>query len=238
MHLTVLGTGSSGNCYILRNESGQMLLLDAGVKADIIKRNIEYDMGKVVGCLITHEHKDHCRAGKEMSRLGVPCYGTAGTQKQLPWMDPPGKPMTPRKLGNYLVMDFPIIHDAADPCGWLITNMLTGERMLYATDTAGLRYLFPHINYWLVECNYLEDKLPGIPEWRRKRLPKSHMSLERLCAILKANDLRACRNIILCHMSRENGNALLMEQRVRYWTRKDTHMAMAGDEYTLSLEPF
>jgi phosphoribosyl 1,2-cyclic phosphodiesterase len=238
MHLTVLGTGSSGNCYVLRNERGQMLLLDAGIHAKEIKRNIAYDIGSVVGCLITHEHQDHCRGGKETSKLGVPCFGTPGTREILPWMERTEGPMKQRALGDYLVMDFPVMHDAADPCGWLITHRLTGERMIYATDTCGLKYVFPHINYWLVECNYMEDLIALQPEMRQSRLRASHMSLERLGAILRANDLSDCQTIILCHMSRENGDARLMEQRIGYWTRKETYMAKAGDEYTLSLEPF
>ncbi len=238
MHLTVLGTGSSGNCYVLRNEKGQMLLLDAGVKAETIKRNIGYDLASVVGCLITHEHKDHCRAVKELGRLGVPLYGTHGTREALTWLERPGKPLSPRRLGDYLVMDFPVIHDAAEPCGWLVTNLSTGERMIYATDTAGLKYRFPHIHYWLIECNHLEERLPLLPAARSNRLAQTHMSLEKLGAIFRANDLSDCRRIILCHMSRENGDVRLMEQHIRYWTQKDTRMAMAGDEYTLSLEPF
>jgi len=238
MHLTVLGTGSSGNCYVLRNERGRMLLLDAGVKPETIKRNIDYDMGSVAGCLITHEHQDHCRGGKELSKLGVPCYGTAATREKLPWLERADMPMTPRRLGDYLVMDFPVIHDAADPCGWLITNTPTGERMLYATDTAGFKYVFPNVNYWLIECNYLDNKLVLLPQMRRERLSQTHMSLERLIAFLRANDLSACRKILLCHMSRDNGDARLMAERTQYWTQRDTEMVFTGSEYTLSLEPF
>lgn len=238
MHLTVLGTGSSGNCYILRNERGQMLILDAGINAKEIKRNIAYDIGNVVGCLITHEHQDHCRGGKDISKLGVPCFGTPGTQEKLPWLERTTMSMQPRQLGDYLVMDFPVIHDAAEPCGWLITNTLTGERMVYATDTCGIKYVFPHINYWLIECNYMEDLIVLQPEPRQKRLRQSHMSLERLGEILRANDLSDCQAIILCHMSRDNGDPRIMPERIRYWTKKNTYMAKAGDEYTLSLEPF
>lgn len=238
MHLTVLGTGSSGNCYVLRNEKGQMLLLDAGINAREIKRNVGYDVGGVVGCLITHEHQDHCRGGKDISRLGVPCFGTPGTRAKLPWLEPAGRAMITRRLGDYLVMDFPVIHDAAEPCGWLITNAMTGERMVYATDTAGFRHTLPGIHYWLVECNYMKDLIALQPEPRRQRLQQSHMSLERLGVILRANDLTCCRMILLCHMSRDNGDARLMTERIRYWTHKDTCMAMAGDEYLLSLEPF
>ncbi len=215
-----------------------MLLLDAGVNARAIKRNIDYDLGSVVGCLITHEHQDHCYGAREISKLGVPCFGTSGTREKLPWLIASEKPMQERRLGDYLVKDFPVIHDAASPCGWLISNIITGERMIYATDTCGLKYVFPHINYWLIECNYVEDRLAMLPEVRRKRLINSHMGLEKLGAILRANDLRDCRTIILCHMSHENGDARLMEQRIGYWTRTETYVAKAGDEYTLSLEPF
>lgn len=39
MILTCLASGSSGNCYVLKDNKGKMLLLDAGIPIMKIKRD-------------------------------------------------------------------------------------------------------------------------------------------------------------------------------------------------------
>lgn len=56
MLLGVISTGSTGNAYYIKADSGKILLLDAGVSIAEIKKGIGYDIGSVVGCCITHRH--------------------------------------------------------------------------------------------------------------------------------------------------------------------------------------
>ena len=60
MILKVIGSGSKGNCYILENKT-EVLILECGVHFDEVKEAMNYDLQKVCGILITHEHKDHCK---------------------------------------------------------------------------------------------------------------------------------------------------------------------------------
>ena len=55
MLLKCNASGSSGNNYVLASE-GEILLLEAGTKAKNVLRSIDYKVGNVVGCLISHEH--------------------------------------------------------------------------------------------------------------------------------------------------------------------------------------
>jgi metal-dependent hydrolase (beta-lactamase superfamily II) len=55
MKLKVLSTGSVGNCYILENEN-EALVIDAGVRFLDIKKAVNFDLGKMNGALISHEH--------------------------------------------------------------------------------------------------------------------------------------------------------------------------------------
>jgi Cft2 family RNA processing exonuclease len=50
------GTGSSGNNYILRDDSGKMLLLDLGLKKSEIMKAIDYNVSDVEGAIVTHGH--------------------------------------------------------------------------------------------------------------------------------------------------------------------------------------
>lgn len=236
MELRVLGTGSSGNCYALF-DGQHIILLDAGIPARKIMRGIDHRIGDVEGCLITHEHQDHCRGARDLSKLGVPMLGTRGTKEALPFIDD-RLSMSQRRLGVFSVMNFPVTHDTKEPCGWLLLNTRTGERMLYATDTDGLMFTFPHINYWLIECNYAEELIGDTAIAQRERITKTHMSMETLAMTLKRNDLTECKQIILCHMSRERGDLKLMTGFIGGKTGKPTAMATEGARFSLNLEPF
>lgn len=56
MLISVLHTGSLGNCYTLENSKGELLLLDAGIGIKEIKQGIDFRIGDVAGCVITHKH--------------------------------------------------------------------------------------------------------------------------------------------------------------------------------------
>ena len=56
MLLGVNKTGSTGNSYYIKSDNGEILLLDAGIPIADIKRGIDYEVGSVVGCLVTHKH--------------------------------------------------------------------------------------------------------------------------------------------------------------------------------------
>lgn len=55
MYLKCTQTGSTGNNYWIEHNN-QILLLDAGVKIADIKKSIDYRVGDIVGCLVTHYH--------------------------------------------------------------------------------------------------------------------------------------------------------------------------------------
>lgn len=245
----MIGTGSSGNAYILTHqETGESILLDAGMNQAKIHDAIYRNNAKVMGCLVTHEHGDHSSAVKDLVRNGIRCYGTPGTNKVVGGMQPispydPNLPMDAqdiKTIGPFLVMAFRTNHDASEPCGFLITNFMTGERMVYATDTYYIAYKFPGIHYWLIECNYCDDLLmdSDTAPMLARRLNQSHMSLQRVCQLFQANDLTACRQIILCHMSHERGDPERMIREVRGVAHKPVAVAQAGDVYLLNLKPF
>lgn len=53
--LKTIATGSSGNSYALMNDS-EILLLDLGVNAKVIKKAIDFRVSDIVACLVTHKH--------------------------------------------------------------------------------------------------------------------------------------------------------------------------------------
>ena len=55
MKLHVVDSGSSGNTYILMNET-EALILDAGCSFMRVKKALGFNVRQIVGVIVTHEH--------------------------------------------------------------------------------------------------------------------------------------------------------------------------------------
>ncbi len=255
MNLHVIATGSGGNCYILDIPGRGKLLLDCGVRIQEIKQALNFDLSGVVGCLITHEHQDHCKAAHELMALGVDVYTSAGTARACGLTGhrvhvveadkgfdiySPDDDFQVKSLG--FIRPIRTQHDAAEPLGFVIS--VGGEQLLYATDTYYLEYAFKGLNYIIIECNYMLDTLDAniaagrIPRELRRRLLKSHFELHNLVGFLQASDLKKCRQIVLVHLSDGNSDSKRMVSEVFLQTGIQCVAADAGMDVKLEMVPF
>lgn len=218
MKLQILGSSSHGNCYLFISEnSNEVLAVEAGVDFHKVQRAVDYRIGNIVGCLISHEHGDHAsRVGGFEGRC-IAIYASPGTVKAL--RKPNGAspflravpPLKSIRICGFEVLPFPVQHDAAEPFGFLIRHEECGT-VLFATDTYFLKYRFPGLNNILLECNYRKDLLDAnlaaghIDHRRYDRTVQSHMSYENCLRTLHANDLSEVNNIVLLHLSDDNSN--------------------------------
>lgn len=199
MTLDCISSGSNANCYFLTNSRGEILFLDAGVTLDKIMRYKNFTLfSKVVGALITHQHKDHSLSVKELETAGVSVYGYMNLS-----------PNKRYRIGSYEVIPFYVEHDVMN-YGFIINEVGNVDRFVYATDCSTLP-LIGGINHWLIECNYC------VENWNMKlesenanlkylgRVAESHMNLDTLQHYFSKIN-RHAKTIILCHLS-ENGNA-------------------------------
>lgn len=231
MKITVLASGSSGNCYLLENETS-CLIIEAGVKLSVIKQVLDYNISKICGCIITHEHKDHSGYISEYLRGGIKCYMTAGTAEALNTDSPyvqKIKAKTVFNIGGYKILPFAAKHDCNEPVGYLINHKECGN-VLFATDTYYLPNTFRGLNHILIECNYSDELLgnDNIALRRKKRLMTSHLSIDNCIGSLRANDLSKVQNIILIHLSNTHSNAAEFKEQVETETGIPTTIAEKG----------
>lgn len=250
MRLHVIGTGSSGNCYLVE-AGGSILMLDAGVKMKDIKRAIPRP-SRVAGCLVTHEHMDHAKSVYGVAELGIPVVMSQGTFEAIKRESSPipihFKLACDRLaivLGDFTIVPFKTQHDAEEPLGFIVRHNPTMETLLYATDTYYLAYTFPGIHHWLIECNYVDEILDQktdsgeVSVSLRKRLRRSHMSLNRLLDALRANDLSKTRSIVLIHLSDQRSNEETMVKHVKEVSGIENVVAAeAGMDIPLEINPF
>lgn len=254
MTLTTVGSGSSGNCYVLQDEN-EALIIEAGMKLIEAKKALSWNISKVVGCILSHVHNDHAGYAKDYESAGFTLLALPEViqAKRLTT----AKPITIGKryrMGGFDILPFPVMHDV--PCvGFIITHKDTG-RILFATDTyalarwerdAGFRvyvipYTFTGINHWMLEANYSDRILRrnidngNIPEVFRKRLMTSHMSIHNCIDTLKRMDLSRTHDIMLIHLSDGNADERDFVKRVREATGKRTYVAKAGLSVNMDLK--
>lgn len=234
MELKVLGSSSSGNCYILDN-GNEALIIEAGIRFMDVKKALDFQIRKVVGCLITHQHNDHAKYIKSMVDCG---FYTLALPEVLTAKDVNGSRVISLELGkgykfgNFKVAPFSACHDV--PCvGYLIDHPDTG-RIMFLTDSCMCEYIFPGLNHVLIECNYSDRKLiDSINAGRtmpsqRNRLLTSHMELETCKGILMANDLSNVSNVVLLHLSENNGDEPIFISEIQKVTGKVVYVAKPG----------
>nr|DAF67680.1 MAG TPA: YycJ-like protein [Caudoviricetes sp.] len=234
MKLVVLGSSSSGNCYVL-DAGKEALILEAGIRLNEVKRVLGFNIRKVVGCLITHQHGDHAKYIKGMVDLGIPTLAlpevwAAKSVNGANCVDViPGKGY---KLGNFKVIPFPAFHDV--PCvGYMINHPQSGN-IMFLTDSYVCEYRFRNLNHVMIECNYADNTLyQAIREGRtlpsqRDRLLTSHMELETCKEYLKSSDLSNVNNIVLLHLSKDNGDEPLFVDEVEKATGKVVYAGKRG----------
>lgn len=219
MKLSILGSSSSGNGYLLHNDN-ECLIIEAGVPFSEAKKVINYKTGIISGLVLTHEHGDHAKHILQYAKEGISCFGTSGTIEKfnhhrissienLKWF----------QVGNFRIKAFDIKHDAADPVGFIIEHEECG-RVLFLTDTHYCEYTFEGLNNIIIEANYSEEILnkrvySGESNIAlRNRIIQSHMSIETATNLLLANDLTKVNNIVLIHLSDSNSSETEFENQI------------------------
>ena len=71
MDITILGSGSFGNGYVIQNKS-EALILECGVNYKHAVEALKGNVSKVNGCLVTHSHYDHAGFIQQYARAFTP----------------------------------------------------------------------------------------------------------------------------------------------------------------------
>lgn len=247
MELKILGSSSKGNCYILESQS-EALVLECGIPFLEVKKALDFNISKVAGVLVSHEHGDHAKYAYDFFNSRIPVYMSVGTSYSVlkkPTHHAVHLVCSGRKeqIGNFTILPFEVKHDAIEPLGFLIYHPECGLT-LFATDTYFLPFTFSGLNNVLIECNYRLDLLENniqagrIPKALRDRTLESHMSFETCKEALLANDLTAVNNIVLIHLSDGNSNAEEFRRDIYHATGKTVHIADKGLQIHFNKSPF
>lgn len=206
MKLKCIATGSTGNCYTLTSDSGEVLILDCGIPIKEIKKGLNWNIKDVVGVLCTHKHLDHSKSVKDFETMGIPI---CEPYKALLMNQFLANSYFTVRAFDLTTVDGRWTHTDAngEPCpifGFLIMHPEMG-RMLYITDCELIKWKFKDINHILLGVNYDKD-LVDTDNPKANHVFRGHLSIDTACDFVKANDSDSLQNVIMCHLSSENAD--------------------------------
>jgi phosphoribosyl 1,2-cyclic phosphodiesterase len=235
--LTVLGSGSAGNCALITTNRCR-LLIDAGFSARQIARRLE-SVGvrpeSLDGILITHEHSDHV-AGLEIfcRRFCVPIYANPLTAEILRRGSLAGflhwnlfATGAVFSVKDVEIQSFYVPHDAVDPTAFVVTADAGSIGFLtdlgYAPKLALER--IRHVDTLMVETNHDERMLQEDSKrpWSVKQRILSrhgHLSNDAAAKLVASIAGQRLRRVVLGHLSRDcNRPDLALETMQRFGIR-------------------
>lgn len=253
LRFCVLASGSKGNSIYIEGPGGA-LLVDAGLSAKQLVMRMEargLDPWEIQGIVITHEHQDHCRGLRVLSkRLGVPVMTTPATWEAI--QDKQGVHLEELASGSSVELcglhlrTFNIPHDAKDPVGLVVG--CGGASLGVCTDLGGptplVRDRLSGCNGLVLEANHDPGMLAQgpYPAWLKQRVGSKHghLSNRQSAGLLAELIHQGLQQVVLAHVSETNNFAELARREAMAVVeasgcRTNLHVA-AQDEPTDVLE--
>jgi phosphoribosyl 1,2-cyclic phosphodiesterase len=231
LEVSFLGSGSSGNCAVVR-ANGTSVLVDAGLSMKETERRLALrgtSLDAIDAIFLTHEHSDHMHAAFDASRkLGIPVFASRGTAVAGGFPGPlfadvrpvaGGKEMV---LGNLHVRITSTPHDGAESVCYVFADG-GGRRVGIVTD---LGHLSNQVLEALRDCDVLgleanhdEDLLRSgpYPPYLKRRILSAVGHLSNECAAEGLKRLVGPRTqaVVALHVSRHNNTGALAERVFR-----------------------
>ena len=247
MELRVVGSGSSGNAYVLNGKEAA-LLIECGLPyREQILPALDFERSKLQGCIVSHAHKDHSKYLPNILGDAIHCYMPSDLfamydRSRYAHCAEVGKVI---KVGDFAVLPFECVHDV-ECNGYVISHPEMGI-VLFATDTGYIpadfsTFCFSHI---MIEANYGEEIIHEKMEQDESLVPhfrhvmRGHMSIEGSVEYLHTLDLRKCETVTLIHLSNDNSNEKdFIARAQKEFPLVRVQVAHAKDKFNFNKKPY
>lgn len=215
MQLIVVGSGSSGNSYVLTNGK-ESLVVECGLPFIEVKKRLDFNIKPIVGVVCSHEHTDHYKYAKEYELAGKKIFAPFKNEGKLKI-----------QFEGFKIQAFPLVHSV--PCyGFLISHADMGK-LLFITDTEYVPQNFSKVkvNHLLCEMNYCKD-LVSETENQAKHMHVLSGHMEKNTTLKFINEcinIEYLETVVLCHLSRDNADPDDFRRSVEYETGIPVYVA-------------
>ncbi|MDE6141429.1 MAG: MBL fold metallo-hydrolase [Bacilli bacterium] len=227
MLVSVLASGSEGNCTLIQTKN-KKILIDLGMNNKYITTNLE-ELGiapsEIDMVLITHTHADHTGAMKVFFKHNTPIVFLAEEMmSELEFLsDYPNLCFDdgPLNFTGLTIEIFKTSHDAPGSRGYIIKE--GNSSFVYVTDTGYINYkLFDQLSnhdLYVFESNHDAELLMHgkYPAWLRARISSDvgHLSNSQAGFYLSRLIGPNTKEVVLAHISKENNDPELALATVR-----------------------
>jgi|TARA_B110000971_G_scaffold189259_1_gene199504 phosphoribosyl 1,2-cyclic phosphodiesterase len=238
MRLCSLGSGSSGNSFIVQDDS-TTLLVDCGFGlSETVTRLDRYGLkpDQLNGILLTHEHEDHVKGAFSFSnKYNIPIYLSHGTFKMCKKRINENYDINFNIISgakSFIINDIevtpiPVPHDAREPFQYkfesnlksiaIITDLgfITNHLIKSLKDIKGLVIEFNHDKNMLLDSDYpqsLKDRVSGM---------YGHLENMESIKLLKSINHRNIKWIAAAHLSEKNNDENLVKRLISDATMKE-----------------
>jgi phosphoribosyl 1,2-cyclic phosphodiesterase len=231
VRVTILGSGSAGNCAYVETDQTRVLI-DAGFSFRQIRQRLA-SIGRspenLSGILVTHEHSDRVQGLAVMcEKLRIPIYCNRPTQEAIEYQSSQRYDCrlfitgASFDVGDITVETFMVPHDAQDPVGFMLKT--TSGNIGFLTDLGHATKLVMErvrsANVLVLEANHdvkLLQDCPYRPWSLKQRILGRHGHLSNDAAADVAQEVMSAglRHMYLGHLSRECNKPELAFQAVQ-----------------------
>jgi len=226
MRLTILGSGSAGNCALLCTEQSKVLV-DVGFSGRRIGElltAVGHALEEIDAVFITHEHSDHCAGAAALGRQErLKFFANSATAEavqrplrhRLPWqIFETGSRFRFRDLE---VESFALPHDAIEPVGFTFTQLSSepdgrGRSVAFVTDLGYapelVRQRIAKVDILVLEANHdpaLLQRDTRRPWSVKQRIAgrHGHLSNQAACELVASVESPSWQHLCLAHLSRD-----------------------------------
>ncbi|HYG49614.1 MAG TPA: MBL fold metallo-hydrolase [Flavobacteriales bacterium] len=226
LYIASINSGSNGNCYYVGNAT-EAVLVDAGISCREIERRMKrigLNIGKVKALFVSHEHTDHIRGIEVLAKkYHLPVYMTKKTFRNS------GLKLDGTlvrffdfeaviTIGDLLIRPFSKVHDAIDPCSFLVSGH--GVNVGVITDIGiaceNVKSVFNQCHAVFLEANYDVKMLEeGRYPWHLKnriRGGRGHISNDQALELFTSHRPAHLSHLLLSHLSKENNDPVLVKE--------------------------
>lgn len=198
MRLITVGTGSSGNCHLLKRDNDRYVALDCGCKWKDVLVGCGFRPIDIEFALVTHSHSDHSRYVGDFKKSGIDVLSVNDVETKKVY-----------QKGEVKFVAFEVPHDV-DCYGYLIR--VDGRTIVYMTDFGYCRWTFKswNVDTFIIACNY--NIMPDAEEANYAHVVLGHSSLETVKDILGVNKSDSLKNVVLCHTSSSADTELMISE--------------------------
>ena len=236
MEFCALASGSSGNCFFVK-EGNDSILVDAGISAKRIVKELEKIKQKpesIKALFVTHEHIDHIRGIDVFSRNHkIPVYATKKTADFLSVNDDFLNIIRNNesiKIGKLNIQAFQKSHDGVDPVSYVMESK---DKILPVITDIGFacKNVIEHVSCAdsvILESNHDIEMLKNgpYPSFLKHRIlsEKGHLSNYDAALLLLEHGKSKMKHIVLSHVSESNNTEELAFQTIKHLLeqRKDS----------------